>query len=67
LKTPAIAGVRIGGNGYFIPILAHEGDLYVTGDPLVGRRETAVSQLGKSYAFTGFFMEIGKGDRVPVP
>lgn len=58
LHTPAIAGVRVGGNGHFIPILTQDAELLVTGDPLVGREVTARDQATDHFAFTGFFMEI---------
>lgn len=58
LHTPAIAGVRIGTYGHFIAILSRTSDGYVTGDPLIGRREYTRAGLTNSYTFTGFFLEI---------
>ncbi len=60
LRTPAIAGVRIGGVGHFIAIVDRSDDLYVTGDPLVGREEVSVADITRKFDFTGFFMEIKK-------
>jgi predicted double-glycine peptidase len=60
LRTPAIAGVRIGGVGHFIALLENSGDIFVTGDPLVGREIVNKDEIDKKFDFTGFFMEIGK-------
>ena len=57
LPSPAIAGVRGGGFGHFIPILGRTatGGI-VTGDPLYGRREHTPERITRDYKFTGFFM-----------
>jgi predicted double-glycine peptidase len=60
LRTPAIAGVRIGGVGHFIAILENSSDTFVTGDPLVGREVVNKNEINKKFDFTGFFMEIGR-------
>jgi len=60
LKTPAIAGVRICGQGHFIVILGTTNGKCVTADPLVGRRETPTARIARKFDFTGFFMEIGR-------
>lgn len=59
LRTPAIAGVRIGDAGHFIAILESADKAYVTGDPLVGREEVPAERMTNTFYFTGFFMEIG--------
>lgn len=56
LPVPAIAGVRNGDLGHFIPLIAVTPATCVTGDPLVGRREWPLAQLSKQFDFTGFFM-----------
>lgn len=58
LKTPAIAGVRIGGAGHYIAILGRTDGKYVTANPLVGRREVPADRMTTKYDFTGFYMEI---------
>lgn len=60
LRLPAIAGVRFGTIGHFIPLLSTADGVYTTGDPLVGRKELSHDALVKRYHFTGFFMEIWK-------
>ncbi|MBN2686050.1 MAG: hypothetical protein JXR40_12275 [Pontiellaceae bacterium] len=60
LKTPAIAGVRVGNFGHFIVILERTADGYVTGDPLVGRQRIPVDQMEQEFDFTGFYMEVGE-------
>lgn len=56
IPYPAIVGVRIGGVGHFIPILGREGEKWVTGDPLVGKRLYSDSEFYQLYEFTGFHM-----------
>lgn len=63
LQTPAIAGVRIGGGGHFIAILENSRDVFVTGDPLVGREIVNKDEMNKKFDFTGFFMEIKRAPR----
>lgn len=59
LPCPAIAGVKIGGIGHFIPILQRTAaGRYVTGDPLTGRKEFSGEELLRHYTFTGFFMAV---------
>jgi len=60
LRTPAIAGVRVGGAGHFIAILTNSDGTLTIGDPLVGRDVVPVGQVASKYDFTGFFMEIGR-------
>lgn len=59
LKTPAIAGVRVGDFGHFIAILEKTADGYITGDPLVGRQQILVGEMEQQFDFTGFYMEVG--------
>ena len=59
---PAVAGVRLGSIGHFIPILERDGDEFVIGDPLEGRERISKQQLLSRYRFTGFFMTIDKVD-----
>lgn len=60
LRTPAIAGVRIGNVGHFITILENTNSVFVTGDPLSGREIIDVDNMETRFDFTGFFMEIGE-------
>ena len=60
LKTPAIAGVRMGDLGHFIAIMDKRDGQYVIGDPLVGRENIFADEIAKKFDFTGFFMEIQK-------
>lgn len=60
LKTPAIAGVRVGNLGHFIAILERTADGYITGDPLVGRQQIPSDQMDREFDFTGFYMEVGE-------
>jgi hypothetical protein len=60
ISLPAIAGVSLGSVGHFIPILAREGDFYVTGDPGHGESRLTRGQLLKIYRFTGFYMPVSK-------
>jgi hypothetical protein len=38
----------------------NSGELYITGDPLVGREEVSTGDITRKFDFTGFFMEIKK-------
>ena len=60
LRSPAIAGVSIGGMGHFIAILEISEGGCIIGDPLVGRKVQPINRLTNQYDFTGFFMEIGE-------
>jgi hypothetical protein len=60
LRTPAIAGVRVGRIGHFIVIVAEAGNTYIIGDPLVGRSLVSRDRIEKELNFVGIFMEIGK-------
>ena len=60
LPAPSIAGVKIGKLGHFIPLIARKKDLYIVGDPLIGRKSYTKSELLKRYKFTGFYMMIKK-------
>ncbi|MGB8352365.1 MAG: cysteine peptidase family C39 domain-containing protein [Chthoniobacteraceae bacterium] len=60
ISLPAIAGVGLGSVGHFIPILAREGDFYITGDPGHGESRLTREQLLKIYRFTGFYMPVSK-------
>jgi hypothetical protein len=60
IPVPCIAGVRIGGAGHFIPVIAESATMYVTGDPLVGRQEWPKDRLRQQFGFTGFFMVVRK-------
>jgi len=59
LKTPAIAGVRVGNFGHFFAILGKTADGYITGDPLVGRQQIPVGEMEQQFDFSGFYMEVG--------
>lgn len=67
LRTPAIAGVRVGGVGHFIAIMDHANGRFITGDPLVGRQEVPEERMRRQFAFTGFFMEIQRKSRSDPP
>ena len=58
IPVPSIAGVKVGGLGHFIPIIAETATTYVTGDPLVGRQEWPKDTIRQRVAFTGFFMTV---------
>jgi hypothetical protein len=60
MPLPAIAGVRLGPVGHFIPILAREGDKFQIGDPLNGPETLSLAELLKRYDFTGFYLQIQK-------
>lgn len=60
VEFPAVAGVRFGSIGHFIPILGREGDEFLIGDPLRGRESLTSEELLERYRFTGFFMKISK-------
>lgn len=55
---PAVAGVRLGSIGHFIPILGKEGDRFIIGDPLRGRELLSREQIEARYDFTGFHMRM---------
>jgi Peptidase C39 family len=63
LPYPSIAGTQLGsqgGTGHFIAILGRDGDRYVIGDPLGGRRELVRGEeLNAQRYFTGFFLLVG--------
>jgi hypothetical protein len=67
LPVPAIAGVKIGSRGHFIPILGKTETTYITGDPLVGRAIHSKAGIHDVYEFVGFFLvvrgidELGSG------
>ena len=61
---PAVVGVRLGSIGHFIPILGHDGDRFIVGDPLRGRESLSREELNRRYQFTGFHMRIQKGEDV---
>ena len=58
---PAVAGVRLNGDGHFIAVLAHQGDRFQIGDPLTGGEELSQQELLERYTFTGFYMHITTG------
>lgn len=61
LPFPAIAGTRIGGphgTGHFIAILGRDGERYVIGDPMQGRRLMPATDIGTKRWFTGFFLVV---------
>jgi hypothetical protein len=62
IPFPAVAGVRLGGDGHFIAILSRDGDRFQIGDPLNGREVVSRRELLDRYDFTGFYMSITKGE-----
>lgn len=60
INFPAIAGVRLGKVGHFIPILRKEGEQFLIGDPLRGEELLSLETLLERYDFTGFYMEFRK-------
>ncbi len=60
IPLPAVAGVRIGNIGHFIPILSNSGDEWIIGDPLRGRESLSHAQLMDRYEFTGFYLCVGR-------
>jgi hypothetical protein len=60
--SPAIAGVLLpGGAGHFIAILDESDNVVTVADPLKGKFTIGKAELQRSYAFTGFFLEIQRG------
>ncbi len=57
---PAVVGVRLGGAGHFIAILAMNGDQVTVADPLQGETVYPQSELERRYVFTGFNMIIAE-------
>jgi hypothetical protein len=57
---PAVVGVRLGGVGHFIAVLAVQGDEVTYADPLRGEEHTSLVQFQKRYVFTGFHMVVSK-------
>jgi hypothetical protein len=62
IPFPAVAAVRVGGVGHFIPILARDGSQFHVGDPLIGREVLSRDTLLERYTFTGVYLVIMKGD-----
>jgi ABC-type bacteriocin/lantibiotic exporter with double-glycine peptidase domain len=60
LPVPSIAGVKLGGLGHFVSLIAETDSTYITGDPLVGRREYPKSEIWKKFQFTGLFLKAEK-------
>ena len=58
IPVPSIAGVAFGGVGHFIAILEETKDAYITGDPLIGLRIHAKTEIREKYQFTGFFLKL---------
>jgi len=58
VPLPALVGVRLGGLGHFIAVLANEGGTIIYSDPISGLERMPVSQFQKRYTFTGFHMII---------
>jgi hypothetical protein len=56
--APAIVGVRIGGAGHFIAVLAVTDDQVTFADPLRGEERMTIAQFQRRYEFTGFHMVI---------
>jgi hypothetical protein len=64
LPYPSMAGSDLytkGGSGHFITVLAREGDRYVIGDPLTGRKALTREEIRKRYYLTGFFLVVSDG------
>jgi hypothetical protein len=57
---PAMVGVRLGGTGHFIAVLAVTGDQVTFADPSRGEEHLPLSQFKHRYEFTGFHMVITK-------
>lgn len=60
LSLPALVGVRMGGVGHFIAVLAIDGDQVKFADPLVGEEVLPMEKFRKRYKFTGFHMSVGR-------
>lgn len=58
---PAVVGVRFSHAGHFIAIVKREGDQFLTGDPLRGKRMQSRDELLAEYDFTGFAMRVSEG------
>jgi predicted double-glycine peptidase len=57
---PAMVGVRVGGLGHFIAVLAVTGDMVTFADPMRGEEHLPLHQFQHRYEFTGFHMVITK-------
>ena len=60
ITFPAVAGVKLGAIGHFIPILQKDGDHFLIADPLVGKEWMTKAELLRRYKFTGFYMPISQ-------
>lgn len=58
IRPPVMVGVKLGGSGHFIPVLAKDGDALILGDPLIGRDRVTMEEFRRRYEDTGFRMEI---------
>jgi hypothetical protein len=53
--APAILGtVSVKKAGHFITLLRREGEKFIIGDPMIGRRELTEIEFNKAYGFNGF-------------
>ncbi len=59
-SLPAMVGVRIGGMGHFIAVLAEENGMIVFADPLSGMERIPLADFLKRYRFTGFRMVVNR-------
>ncbi len=66
LPYPSIAGIDIG-SGHFITILDKEDDMYILGDPLIGRKRIKEENIFRRINFTGFFLVIKKPGKISLP
>lgn len=62
VTLPAIVGVRLGGFGHFIAVLAMEDGLVTFVDPLSGQRKLTQDKFANAYSFTGFHLSVPKRD-----
>ena len=61
LPYPSIAGIDIGA-GHFITIIDKQNDIYIIGDPLVGRKTISEKDIFRRINFTGFFLVVSKNE-----
>ena len=60
LELPAMIGVRLGGFGHFMPVLARDGDMLTLADPLHGKETISLRDLQKRCQLTGFHLVISR-------
>jgi hypothetical protein len=58
VRVPAVIGVRFWTMGHFLALLGREGDRFVIGEPLSGKRVLTLAEFEHDYVFDEFAMEV---------